>query len=453
MINQNPRVTTARASRCVVILLTLASVAGCGDAVSKLLQVQAPGRVIADSLNGPRNALLLVQSAVTDFECGLTAYVVAGGLFGDELADATVNAPNWPIDRRDPTVQESTISTNTCDRGSTPRFAIYTAMQTSRFEADDIARKLEAWTDAQVSNRQSLIATAYAYAGYSVLLLGESYCTMAIDLGPELTRAQTFAEAESRFTKALAAAQGAGVADIANMSLVGRARARLDQAVVAGQVVDAGKLGQAAADAQLVPAGFVKNAAFSASVARRYNQVFNANNFLRAYTIEPPFRGVTHQGVPDPRVVVTNTNLRGQDGITPVWVQNKYTSLGSSIPIARWAEAQLILAEAKVNTGDLTGATTIINALHAIAGIPTYPGGPAADIKQHLIQERRNELFLEGQHMGDLFRLNEPFFNPPGTPYPSKAGGAYGPTGCLPLPTVETSNNPNIMRLDPTTRG
>ena len=60
----------------------------------------------------------------------------AGYLAAQGWADATVNAPNWPTDRRDPTVQESTISTNTCDRGSNPRFAIYTAMQIVRFEAD-----------------------------------------------------------------------------------------------------------------------------------------------------------------------------------------------------------------------------------------------------------------------------------------------------------------------------
>jgi hypothetical protein len=438
--------------RGLAVVAVIGAFAGCGDTLTKLLRVPAPGLVIADSLTGPRNALLLVQSAVTDFECGFSAYVIAGGLFGDELADATVNAPNWPTDRRDPTLQESTISTNTCDRGSNPRFAIYTAMQTARFEGDDIARQLKGWTDAQVANRQSLLATAYAYAGYAVLLLGESYCTMAIDLGPELTRAQTFAEAETRFTNAIAPAQAAGTKDILNMALLGRARARLDMAIVAGAVVDANKLSAAAADAALVPQGFVKNAAFSTSVPRRYNQVFNANNFLRAYTIEVPFRNLLHQGVPDPRVPVTNTNLKGSDGLTPAWAQGKYTSLGSSIPIARWAEAQLIIAEADANTGDLPGAVAIINSLHSLAGIPQYPGGTASEVLQHLVQERRNELFLEGQHIGDMFRLNQPFFNPPGTPYPSKAGGVYGPTGCLPLPTVETANNPNIKRLDPVTR-
>jgi hypothetical protein len=427
-----------------VILMVSGSVVSCGFA-DKVLRVEAPGQVVADSLDGPQNAALLVQSTVTDFECALGAYILAGGLLGDEFADATPNAPNWPVDRRDVGVQDLVISTNTCDRGSSPRFAIYTALHSARFQGDEIAKKLEAWSDAEVPNRKSLLATAYAYAGYAVLLLGESYCSMAIDRGPELTRAQTFTEAEARFTKALAAAPAAD-ADTKNMALVGRARARLNLAIVNGAVVNAAKLTEASTDAQQVPAGFVKVATFSANSPRRNNNVFNANNFLRAYTIEVPFRDVTHQGVADPRVRVTNTGLRGTDGLTIIWAQNKYAALGSPIPIARWAEAQLIIAEAQLESGNLAGATTTINGLHAAAGIPPFAGGTAAEIRQHLLSERANELFMEGQHFGDKIRYNLPFYNVPGAAYPPKAGGVYGPTRCLPLPLQEIQNNPNIIR-------
>ena len=434
-------------ARAVVamVVLSVGAIVGCSSWADRVLQVEAPGQVVADSLVGPSNAALLVQSVVADFECALGAYILAGGLFGDEFADATPNAPNWPVDRRDAGVQDLVISTNTCDRGSSPRFAIYTAMHSARFQGDDIAKRLEAWTDAQVPNRQTLLATAYAYAGYAVLYLGESYCTMAIDLGPELTRAQTFAEAEARFSKALAVVPAAA-ADIKNMALMGRARARLNLAVANGVVVSSAKLAEAAADAALVPAGFVKNATFAATPLRRNNNVFNANNFLRAYTIENAFRNVTHQGVADPRVRVTDTGLRGTDGLTAIWAQNKYTSLASPIPIARYAEAQLIIAEYKLETGDLQGATDIITALHAAAGIPQYGGGTAAEIRAHLRQERANELFMEGQHFGDVLRYNLPFSNAPGAAYPPKAGGTYGATRCLPLPIQETQNNPNITR-------
>ncbi len=425
-------------------ILTLAASAAC-NTIDNVLQVEAPGQVVADSLVGPSNATLLVQSAVTDFECALSAYVLASGLFGDEFADATPNAPNWPVDRRDVGVQDLVISTNTCDRGTNPRFAIYSSLHAARFLGDDIASQLEGWTDAEVPNRQSLLGTAYVYAGYSVLLLGESYCTMAIDRGPELTRAETFAEAESRFTSALAASPPAD-ADTRNMALVGRARARLNLAIANAQVVNATKLGEALADAQQVPAQFTKVAAFAATPLRRNNGPFNANNFLRAYTVESAYQNVIHQGVADPRVRVTATGLRGTDGLTLIFAQNKYASLASPIPIARATEARLIEAEARLETGDLGGATGIINALHTAAGLPPYPGGTAAQIRQHLIEERASELFLEGHHLGDKLRYNLPFTNAPGAAYPPKAGGVYGTTRCLPLPLQETQNNPNISR-------
>src|SRR5438093_8912776 len=78
-------------------LLTFCAITGCSW-TDKVLQVEAPGQVVADSLAGPSNAALLVQSTVADFECALGAYILAGGLMGDEFADATPNAPNWPVD-------------------------------------------------------------------------------------------------------------------------------------------------------------------------------------------------------------------------------------------------------------------------------------------------------------------------------------------------------------------
>jgi starch-binding outer membrane protein, SusD/RagB family len=76
---------------------------------------------------------------------------------------------------------------------------------------------------------------------------------MAIDNGPALTRADVLAIAEKRFTSAIALATTAGDASLKNMATVGRARVRLDL----------GNMPGAAADAALVPAGFVRNAEYS----------------------------------------------------------------------------------------------------------------------------------------------------------------------------------------------
>ncbi|MGZ9928007.1 hypothetical protein ACXYTC_23730, partial [Escherichia coli] len=84
-----------------------------------------------------------------------------------------------------------------------------------------------AWTDEQVPGRTALIARASNFAGLSLLLLGEAFCSAAIDVGPELTSEQLFTEAETRFTAALAAAQAVGDATLGALAYHGRARARL----------------------------------------------------------------------------------------------------------------------------------------------------------------------------------------------------------------------------------
>jgi hypothetical protein len=416
--------------------------AAVGTGCNELLDVEVPGQVIADELDNPGMADLLVHSAVTDFECAFDGYVVATAVHGDEFADAQFfYGGYWGVDRRT-TDDTGPLHSSTCDTGLGHEAfpGIYSPLQVARFQGDDVARRLEGWTDAQVANRDSLIATVYAYAGYAVLFLGESYCSIALDVGPELTPAAAFAEAEARFTTALSMAQSAGATEIQNMALLGRARARLNLAVVDNQVVNDAKLAEAAADAQEVPSGFVKYATSGDNVPRRYNSVFYASTQQTYFTVEEDFRDLTYQAVPDPRVAVINTGTTGFDQVTPLWLQTKYTSLSDPVPIARYEEAQLIIAEAQ---GGAT-AVGIINALHAAAGLPAFPGGTAAEIQQHLIQERSRELFLEGHHLGDKLRYNLPFTPPAGTPYPPKAGGSYGDTRCLPLPATEKGNNPNI---------
>ena len=432
-----------RRTASVPFFLLASLLVGCGLA-DQLLEVETPSRVLADNLNNPAAAGLLVTSAIADFECAFGGYIVASSLLGNELEDAQQLQVGYKaVDRRTISGDEPAgagagrVAGWTCNDAD-PLPGIYAAMQTARFQADQAVTRLDSWTDAQVSGRQALIAKASAYAGYATLLLAESYCSLAIDIGPELTRQQAFTEAESRFTRALQEAQASGDQEIENMALVGRARARLDLAVVGGNVVDQNKLAQAADDAEQVAAGFVRYATFDPTPDRRNNMVFKANNFATTATVQAPFRDVTHQGRPDPRVPVENTGQLAQDGIAPLWTQTKYSSLGGSMPIARWAEAQLIRAEAEGGGA----AVDIINALHSAAGLPPFPGGTAAEIRQHLIEERSHELFLEGQHLGDMLRYGLPFVPPAGTPYPG--GGTYGNTACLPLPLLERQNNPNF---------
>jgi len=404
----------------------LVALAGCD---LNLLEQDAPSRVVADDLTHPSNAALLVRSAISEFECALAQHVIGTGLVAHELRDGSLSEQWWDYDRRTLSPARAQYALNGC--GSVVP-GNYMALSAARFQADHALSLLEGWTDAEVPQRADLIAQSAAFAGYSLVLLGESMCSAAIDVGPELSRDELFALAESRFERALEAAAAAGNEEITNLVRVGRARARLNR----------GDLGDAAADALLVPEGFRVDATYSDVSNRRRNRLYTAMYRTPVVTVDSSYHDLTFGGVPDPRVVVVNAGGSALDSDVPLFQAAKYSDVSSPIRIAGWEEARLILAEARLAAGDVAGAVEIINDLHDRVGLPPYGGGTPDEVMAQIIEERRRELFLEGHRLGDLIRYQLPLTPEPGTPF--HRGGTYGSQLCFPLPDVERNNNPNM---------
>lgn len=421
---------TMTTGQFITILVLSTPVLSC-NLLDKGLEATAPDKIETSTLEIPANAGLIVNSAIGNFECALKSYVVDAAMASGEFMDATPTAANWAFDRRDtdPTA-DTRYATNGCDG-----YGIYTPIQVARGTADRALELLQGWTDAQVANRQNLIAKAAAYAGYSRILLGEGFCEAAINLGPKLTSNDVFASAETMFTTAITAAQAAGDQQILNMSYVGRARARLNQGNKAG----------AASDAALVPSGFVMNASSENTPTIRQNRIQTFNQ-SRLVSVGATYRSMTVAGpsgpVPDTRVAVTNAGQNGSDNRTPLYIQTKYATSTSPIPIASYKEAQLIIAE--VQQGQT--AVNIINSLRAAAGLPAFSSTDPTAIANEVTEARKRELFLEGQHLYDVRRLNLPLDPVAGIPYSTVylKGGNYGTERCFPLPDVERLNNPNI---------
>lgn len=422
---------------CVAAATLLLATTACTEVTA--LKQDNPGQLSAATIYVPSNAQLLVNGAIADFECAFSRYVVGSGLFSDELSNAIGSVSNYNYDRR--TVQTiEAYGTATCAANQQP--PIYTTLSVARASADTVAAKLQGWTDAQMPagvNRTRLIGQALAYAGYSVLLLGESMCSAAINVGPELTPAQLFEEARTRFDGAITNATAANDQPTLNLALLGRARALLNQKTPAS-------IAAAAADAARIPAGFVANISTDAVNVRRQNFSFLSINQNFWSTVDASFRNLTIGGAPDPRVAVTNTGRAGTAQGSTIWTPDKYPALATIMPITRWAEAQYIIAEARVAANDLNGAATAINAVRATrTGLPTYSaaGQTAAQVLAQIVEERRRELFLEGHRLGDIRRLGLPWLPAAGTPYPG-GGGTYGDQTCFPLPDAERINNPNL---------
>ena len=410
----------ARVARATGVALAAGGVAACGT----LLEVEAPSRILEQTLLQPSNANVLVAGAVADFECALGNFILTGGTLSDEFSDSQANAATWDIDRRTSFPATALYATGGCGG-----FGVYTPLSIARFQADQALQLLAKWTDAEVPGRATLQAQAAAYAGYSYVLMGEMFCSCAFDLGAELQPAAVFALAEERFTRVINAT--GAPADLRNLALVGRARARLNQ----------GKRTEAAADAALVPAGFVFTAKTTAAAGRAENRVFRLNNTNGTVTVDTQFRAQRIVGVADPRVNTTDAGRGGSLPSVRLWVQNKYKSLSDPYPMATWREAVLIRAE--VAGGET--AVQLLNQLRTAANLPAFSSTVASEIAAQVREERRRELFVEGHRLFDTIRFNIPLIPAAGAVFPN-GGGTYGSNKCLPLPDVERLNNPSTNR-------
>ncbi len=408
---------------------------GCKSTFDDIIAVDPQDRVSEPVLfDDPAQAALLTSSAQGQFECALGTYILATGLLVNEL-NSLGSTQMFSLDSHQPDPAggfSGQYATTDCT--SAGSVGVYVPLSSARWLADKVLGALEGWTDAQVTNRSLLIATAAAYSGYGHVMLGEGFCSMALDGGPELTPAQVFALAEAKFTRSLAAAQSVtapaaavtAALDITNMARVGRARARINQ----------GKTAEALADAQLVPAGYVKNATRAAGSALRENQVFTNVTRTAAAGLGPTYQDVRWNGKLDPRVpaVVLPPVLNN----VPRVGQSKYTSEGSPFPLATYAEAQLIAAEVQ---GGQT-AVGIINALHSAVGLDPFASADPAAIRDQVIEERRRQFFLDGHRVWDKIRFNLPLDPAAGSPY--RWGGNHGSAKCMPLPNIEKNNNKNF---------
>jgi hypothetical protein len=419
--NDMHRTLARPARRTAWLFLSIAAICTAA-ACSNLLDVKAPDAIDAQGLEHEINADLLVNSSIGDFNCAFGSWVVASGMMSGELLESTQTASRWSQDRRDIDPNETSYSLGDCEDLGT-----YTPIQTARFTADHTLGLLEGWSDDSVPDRTLKIALMAAYGGYSRILLGEGYCTAAIQGGPQLTQTQIFQLAIQKFDTALTAAQAIENDSLTNLALVGRARAELD----------AGDKAAALTDASAVPLNFIYFATFKANPNHTANRVYVQNNANGGVSVTPLYRSFN-----DPRVLTDSTGALASDHDTHLIVQLKYADGSAPIPLASGREAQLIAAEA---TGG-AAAIGILNSARASVSLPALPSSSDPAVVQDAIaSERARWLFLQGNHLFDVHRFNLPLYPAAGLPYSitSHKAGSYGSETCMPIPAAETNNNPN----------
>jgi hypothetical protein len=317
---------------------------------------------------------------------------------------------------------------------------VWAPLSTALRSADDAVATLRKATGERAKLeeiRSSLVA------GFGAVYIGEIFCQGVINGGPPLTTAQMLDSASARFTDAInggrtlaASTTGATQSSanaIVNAALVGRARARLQ----------AGRGAEAAADADQVAAGYRFDLLYVDNPAARVrlaNTLWRLTLDQAQVVVAPAFR------VNDPRlpwIAPTSAQPRANDGITEFYQQGKWRSYGAPIRLASKIEAQYIAAEAR-GTADML---TFIAAQRAANSQPPYTGPTSASaVLTEMMEQRGREFWLEGKRLGDFRRnpnnvLHVPL---PGSAYFKPGLNPVGSMVCMPIPTTETTTNPNF---------
>lgn len=420
------------------VFLLMGSLAACGS-LDGLLDVELPGNITDQSLNDPLLAESIALGAQAEFECAFQGHrTQIDGLWAQEYHGNFSRPRDLTLEQRSARFKE--YGDLECTHS---QMRVYLPMHVARVTGQEAARRITEEIPA-AEDREYLVGLSKAYEGYATQLLSEAFCGIVFNGdGVVRSRAEGFAAAEGLFTEAIQLASQALNGDravdaqsIINMSLVGRARARLNQGNGAGAV----------ADARLVPEDFVRFATYNlGSGSRRSNfnsQVrdqYTLHWRYRNLTIAPDGRATQDEGVADPRVPSENRGLlRGIDW----WVSPKYATDGTHIPFATGREALLMIAEVE---GGQT-AVNIINHLRDTVGdapyveagnynLPHFSSTDEAEIRAAVLEERRRELFQQGTKIGDDMRhgraaLYDTGLTPSGRPY-------AGDSDCVFIPDVE----------------
>ncbi|MEO5673550.1 MAG: RagB/SusD family nutrient uptake outer membrane protein [Chitinophagales bacterium] len=101
------------------------------------------------------------------------------------------------------------------------------------------------------------------------------------------------------------------------------------------------------------------------------------------------------------------TTAQSPDSLSSNYDVNVWSSQDAPVSIIRNEELILISAEAKIQTGDLAGAKTDLDAVRIAAGLPAYAGIiDQASLTDEMLKQRRYSLFAEAHRWIDMRRYN-----------------------------------------------
>jgi len=412
------------------------SLGGCTD----WLAVDNPNVIDNNVLDPVADAPLLARSTQQNFASAYGHLIVYSSWFTDETDVSETFPTRNEFGRRDITIQNGSLDTDLWFPLSQTVASAYIVLDAA---LPDTSRNIN-------------YARVNLFLGYAYVFMAEQFCQGAVRAGPALTTIDMLDSAIVHFNVAIT--QGTGAAGegliLANVARVGIARAELQ----------AGRLPQAIAAANAVPAGFTYNLTFIDDLAQRFRLANRMWFYVRdrgSIAVAPIWRigpqlppGQVQDSV-EPRVPwmlpVTSgpTAYAPQDAAyssdrgVPYAIQQKYPAYDTPVRLASKLEADYITAEAQGTAAQLT----LIGARRTANGQAAYGGATDSNsVLTEFFTQKGLDFFLEGKRLGDFRRhpANIIGVPVPGSTYWKPGFAPVGNNVCYPLPITETDNNPNF---------
>jgi hypothetical protein len=416
--------------------LALTGVLGACD---QLLDVSNPSAITEDNLKGDEQTVqFMVNGIQGEFRREYAWLAAHSAMFTDEAIQGHPWSPWNVYDQRNITPDSPAYDGLS-----------YQLLQRARGTADELIGKIETALGSRAANSVDL-ARAYAYAGYSYVLVGDFLCEAPINISAPKSQAELYTMAAERFDKAIQIATAAGAAgtDVLRLAKVGLARSRLNL----------NQKPAAITAATGVPATFEAWVRYTADAGDW--QVYNFLHWFAGYrfageldlALDPAqYSTLVDERIPfDPVARRLGNGVR--DGLLPYqtysfseWAPGRremFTET-TSIRFASGLEARYIIAEA----GGMSAAElrAFVNERRAVGGLGAFAGADGPPMFAELLEQRRRDFFLDGHRMGDLRRYKSQYqldFWPKGT-MPGLQQ-QYGTQECWPIAASEKNSNPNI---------
>lgn len=377
---------TSRILSLVTAVLAATALVGCDG----LFEVENPTDIEETDLENPG----MVGSLANSPHAAVAEYydiaVVNGGLPGDEVIHASTNQGWLRLD-------QGTFSTFTQGAEN-----LYNGMASAQWTARETTERLRELVDDPTSDGR--VARGHFWDALARITLADLYERVTFDGGPALQPPEVYRAAIDILEETASIGRSAG-----DMEAVAAAEATMARAYRSlyydytseqdpAFFEQARDHAQAALEAQPGFTFYVEYAQPGSSngvYGALFQSDYNVMDPTTAYLEDPA------SGQPDPRVQHTEQQDLGSRG-DPIFWPTKYGSRNDDIPVSKWEEPVLILAEYHLLNGELPEAVERINEVRTDAGLPEFSSDSAQEIEEQLIHERRAEFWLELRRWQDM---------------------------------------------------